>query len=77
MLDVHLMIERPERHVEEFVKAGADSITFHAEATPHVAYTASLIRESGAGVGRRDQPRAPRSARLAEVAGDRSTWRCA
>jgi ribulose-phosphate 3-epimerase len=51
MLDVHLMIERPEQQVSEFVKAGADSITFHAEATPHVAYTANLIRESGACVG--------------------------
>jgi ribulose-phosphate 3-epimerase len=51
MLDLHLMIERPERQVSEFVKAGADSITFHAEATPHVAYTANLIRESGACVG--------------------------
>ena len=51
MLDLHLMIERPERQVEEFVKAGADSVTFHAEATPHVAYTANLIRESGACVG--------------------------
>jgi len=51
VLDVHLMIERPERQVSEFVKAGADSITFHAEATPHVAYTASLIRASGVCVG--------------------------
>ena len=51
MLDLHLMIERPERQVAEFVKAGADSITFHAEATPHAAYTANLIRESGACVG--------------------------
>ncbi|MGD0453424.1 MAG: ribulose-phosphate 3-epimerase [Solirubrobacteraceae bacterium] len=51
MLEVHLMIERPERSATEFVKAGADSITFHAEATSHVAYTASLIRESGACVG--------------------------
>jgi ribulose-phosphate 3-epimerase len=51
MLDVHLMIERPERQVSEFIKAGADSVTFHAEATPHVAYTANLIRESGASVG--------------------------
>jgi ribulose-phosphate 3-epimerase len=51
MLDAHLMIERPERHAAEFIKAGADSITFHAEATPHVAYTANLIRESGASVG--------------------------
>jgi ribulose-phosphate 3-epimerase len=51
LLDVHLMIERPERQIGEFVKAGAHSITFHAEATPHAAYTANLIRESGAGVG--------------------------
>jgi ribulose-phosphate 3-epimerase len=51
MIESHLMIERPERHALEFVKAGADSITFHAEATPHVAYTANLIRESGACVG--------------------------
>ena len=51
MLEAHLMIERPERHAAEFVKAGADSITFHAEATPNIAYTASLIRESGACVG--------------------------
>jgi ribulose-phosphate 3-epimerase len=51
MLDVHLMIEHPERHAGEFVKAGADSITFHAEATAHLAYAANLIRESGAGVG--------------------------
>jgi ribulose-phosphate 3-epimerase len=51
ILDVHLMIERPERQVSEFVRAGADSITFHAEATPHVAYAANLIRESGACVG--------------------------
>ncbi|HTW42591.1 MAG TPA: ribulose-phosphate 3-epimerase [Solirubrobacteraceae bacterium] len=51
MLEAHLMVERPERHVQEFVRAGVDSITFHAEATPHVAYAASLIRESGVGVG--------------------------
>jgi ribulose-phosphate 3-epimerase len=51
MLDVHLMIERPERHVREFVKAGAHSVTFHAEATPHLAYAAGIIRESGACVG--------------------------
>ncbi len=51
MLEVHLMIERPERHVADFVSAGADSVTFHAEATPHLAYTASLIRERGACVG--------------------------
>ncbi len=51
MLDVHLMIERPERHVGDFVEAGADSVTFHAEATPHVAYAADVVRASGACVG--------------------------
>ncbi len=68
VLDLHLMIERPERHVADFVKAGADSITFHAEATPHVAYTANLIRESGACVGVALNPATPVGA-LAEVTG--------
>jgi ribulose-phosphate 3-epimerase len=66
ILDVHLMIERPERHVADFVQAGADSITFHAEATPHAAYTANLIRESGAGAGLAINPATPVGA-LAEV----------
>jgi ribulose-phosphate 3-epimerase len=69
MLEAHLMIERPERQVGEFVKAGAHSITFHAEATPHVAYTASLIRSSGARVGLAINPGTPVGA-LSEVAGD-------
>jgi ribulose-phosphate 3-epimerase len=69
MLDVHLMIERPERHVGAFVEAGADSITFHAEATPHVAYAASLIREGGACVGVAINPGTPVGA-LAEVAAE-------
>jgi ribulose-phosphate 3-epimerase len=50
-LDVHLMIERPERHVVDFVKAGAGNVTFHLEATPHVDYTMNLIREAGAQAG--------------------------
>jgi ribulose-phosphate 3-epimerase len=66
MLDVHLMIERPERHVADFLQAGADSITFHAEATPHVAYTAEQIRQGGAGVGLAINPATPVGA-LAEV----------
>jgi ribulose-phosphate 3-epimerase len=45
--DVHLMIERPERHVEEFAKAGADSITLHYEATPHVHYALSKVKDAG------------------------------
>ena len=51
VLDVHLMIERPERHAADFVKAGADNVTFHVEATPHVDYTMNLIREAGACAG--------------------------
>ncbi len=66
MLDVHLMIERPERHVADFVRAGADSITFHAEATPHAAYTADLIRDGGAGAAIAINPATPVGA-LAEV----------
>jgi ribulose-phosphate 3-epimerase len=67
MLDVHLMIEHPERHAQEFARAGADSITFHTEATPHIAYTANLIRESGACVGLAINPATPVDA-LTEVA---------
>ena len=43
MLDVHLMIERPERQVAEFARAGADGITVHVEATPHLHYALSEI----------------------------------
>ncbi|HWT92576.1 MAG TPA: ribulose-phosphate 3-epimerase [Solirubrobacteraceae bacterium] len=51
LLDVHLMIERPERHIADFLKAGANNITFHVEATPHVDYTVNLIQEGGATAG--------------------------
>lgn len=50
-LDVHLMVERPERHVADFAKAGADTITIHAEATPHVDYTLAAIRDAGCRAG--------------------------
>src|ERR1700688_2491733 len=66
MLETHLMIERPERHAEEIVKAGADSIPFHAEPTLRVAYPAGLIRDAGAGVGLAINPGTPVGA-LAEV----------
>src|SRR6202035_5778915 len=68
MLDVHLMIERPERQVEEFARAGAHSLTFHVEATPHAAYAANLIRERGACVGVAINPATPVAA-LAELGG--------
>ncbi len=50
-LDVHLMIESPEKHVAEFAKAGADGITIHVESTPHIDYTLSAIREAGCKAG--------------------------
>jgi len=51
MLDVHLMIERPERQVAEFARAGADLITVHAEATPHLHYALQAVREAGCAAG--------------------------
>ena len=49
--DVHLMIERPERHLADFAEAGASNITVHAEATPHVHYAVQRIRELGCTAG--------------------------
>ena len=46
-MDVHLMVTEPERLIEAFVKAGADSITFHAEATPHADRLLRDIRSTG------------------------------
>lgn len=46
-LDVHLMIENPDRYIEEFAKAGADYITVHVEACPHLHRTIQLIRSFG------------------------------
>ena len=51
ILDCHLMVERPERHVEAFAKAGADVITVHPEATPHIHYTLQMIRDAGCNAG--------------------------
>ena len=50
-IDVHLMIERPERQIDAFAGAGADGITIHVEATPHVNYTLTAIREAGCRAG--------------------------
>ena len=50
-LDVHLMVARPESQVADFVKAGADIVTFHAEATPHCDYLIAAIREAGCRAG--------------------------
>lgn len=58
-VDVHLMIEAPERQIAEFAKAGADSITFHEEATPHAHRTLSAVRELGCLAGIAINPGTP------------------
>ena len=45
------MVERPERQIEAFAKAGADVITVHPEATPHIHYALQMIREQGCAAG--------------------------
>lgn len=51
LLDVHLMIEKPERYIADFVKAGADIVTVHVETCPHLHRTISHIKELGAKAG--------------------------
>jgi ribulose-phosphate 3-epimerase len=67
-VDVHLMIEGPERQFAEFAEAGADSITFHAEATPHANRLLHSIRELGCGAGIAINPATPVDA-VAELRG--------
>lgn len=50
-LDVHLMIEKPERYIDNFVDAGADYITIHYEASPHPHRTLEYIRSKGVKAG--------------------------
>ena len=50
-LDVHLMIVEPERYIPAFVDAGADAVTVHVEATPHLQRTLAQIRELNARAG--------------------------
>ncbi|MGA9288842.1 MAG: ribulose-phosphate 3-epimerase [Anaerobacillus sp.] len=50
-LDVHLMIENPDRYIEEFADAGADILTVHAEACPHLHRTIQLIKSKGVKAG--------------------------
>src|SRR3954452_18915686 len=68
VVDVHLMIENPERQIPEFAKAGADSITFHYEATPHPNRLLHSIRELGCGAGIAINPATPAEA-VAELRG--------
>jgi ribulose-phosphate 3-epimerase len=61
-LDVHLMIEQPERQLDEFVKAGSDRLTVHVEACPDPAAVLRAIRERGAKAGLSLNPPTPMEA---------------
>lgn len=65
-LDVHLMIERPEKYIDDFVKAGANRVLVHEEATVHLDRALAMIRELGAEAGAAINPATP-IAMLAEV----------
>lgn len=67
-LDVHLMIERPELFIQAFAQAGADMISVHQEATPHLDRAISMIREHGCQPGVVINPATPVSM-LSEVLG--------
>ncbi len=68
-VDVHLMVERPERYVAEFARAGADGITIHVEATPHCNYALAAVRDAGCQAGVALCPSTPVQA-LSELVGD-------
>jgi ribulose-phosphate 3-epimerase len=68
-LDVHLMIEHPDRYIEAFVAAGAASVAVHAEAVVHLHRTVHLIKSLGAKAGVALNPATPTGA-LEEIAGD-------
>ncbi len=67
LVDVHMMVEHPERHLDDIAAAGADSITIHVEATPHVHYTLDAIRNAGCTAGAAICPATPIDT-LSEVA---------
>ena len=58
-IDVHLMVERPERHIAAFADAGADSLTVHYEATPHVHYALQAVSDAGCATGLALNPGTP------------------
>ena len=62
VFDVHLMIENPERYLDDFKVAGADIITVHAEATKHLHRTVTAIKELGLKAGVSLNPATPLSA---------------
>lgn len=68
-LDVHLMIAAPERYLSDFARAGADRLTIHVEACPHLHQTLQQIKALGKRAGVALNPATPAGA-VAEVLGD-------
>jgi ribulose-phosphate 3-epimerase len=68
-LEVHLMVERPERRIDDFASAGADAIIVHWEATPNVHYALQAVRGAGLHVALALNPATPADV-VAGVAGD-------
>src|SRR5207253_2900845 len=68
-LDVHLMIEEPDRYIEAFVEAGAAMVSVHVEAVPHLHRTVHFIKALGAKAGVVLNPATPAAA-LEDIAGD-------
>lgn len=68
-LDVHLMLQEPDRYLEAFVRAGAAMISVHAEVLPHLHRTIQHIKELGARAGVAINPSTPVGV-LEEIAGD-------
>jgi len=71
VLDCHLMIDNPDRQISEFAKAGADTISFHAEATSHAQRLLGAVAEAGCVPGLALNPGTPVevAAEVAELAG--------
>jgi ribulose-phosphate 3-epimerase len=69
ILDCHLMVDNPEHHFEQFARAGADSVTFHYEATDDPRATAGRAREHGLGVGMAINPATPVDAAVSAATG--------
>ena len=69
-LDVHLMIESPELYIQAFAEAGADMISVHQEATPHLDRALSMIREHGCKPGAVINPATP----VVDAFGSSSAW---
>jgi len=68
-LDVHLMIEEPDRYIEAFIEAGANMVSVHVEAVPHLHRTISFIKTLGARAGAVLNPSTPAMA-LEDIARD-------